>query len=337
MALLRRVGRWRRSSGCGAPLRPERARRRSSQPPRARAAPAAPSSSRPPAPNRSDTGHGWPKASRVAWMRFFNAVRWRTRCSRQRARSRSARTVGVGSQIAGTRSRRDSSASTQESILSVLQASGASPLTFCASAISTCQPASSSWSCTNRAPFIDSIAAYTGPPNPPIRRPARPTRPGRGRRGHRQRRPRLVHHMHIQPVRLRSNPTCTMTSGLLPTRLAGPAPASVPPGGGPGFMTFIHLRSACVRTTSASGVTPQAETPPNVRRTVVGRPRKRVGCKRPWVQIPPLPPAPPCKTPGLPFTERPAFAVWSRLPSPGCQMRLPTQAAMSGWIVAVTC
>jgi hypothetical protein len=66
----------------------------------------------------------------VAWIRFFNAVRWRTRCSRQRARSRSARTVGVGSQIAGTRSRRDSSANTQESILSVLQASGASPLTF---------------------------------------------------------------------------------------------------------------------------------------------------------------------------------------------------------------
>jgi hypothetical protein len=55
------------------------------------------------------------------------AVRWRTRCSRQRARSRSARTAGVGSQIAGTRSRRDSSASTQASILSVLQANGASP------------------------------------------------------------------------------------------------------------------------------------------------------------------------------------------------------------------
>jgi hypothetical protein len=32
-------------------------------------------------------------------------------------------------------------------------------LTFFASAISTCQPAGSSWSCTKRAPFIDSIAA----------------------------------------------------------------------------------------------------------------------------------------------------------------------------------
>jgi hypothetical protein len=31
-----------------------------------------------------------------------------------------------------------------------LQASGASPFTFCASAISTCQPASSSRSCTKR-------------------------------------------------------------------------------------------------------------------------------------------------------------------------------------------
>jgi hypothetical protein len=33
----------------------------------------------------------------VAWIRFFNAVRWRTRWSLKRARSRSARTSGVGS------------------------------------------------------------------------------------------------------------------------------------------------------------------------------------------------------------------------------------------------
>jgi hypothetical protein len=39
------------------------------------------------------------------------------------------------SQFAGTRSRRASSASAQASILSVLQASGASPFTFCAAAI----------------------------------------------------------------------------------------------------------------------------------------------------------------------------------------------------------
>ena len=98
----------------------------------------------------------------MAWIRFFNAVRCRTRCSRQRARSRSPRTDGSGSQIAGTRSRRDNSASTQASILSVLQASGANPLTFTASAISTAQPRSSSWSWTKRAPFIDSITAATG-------------------------------------------------------------------------------------------------------------------------------------------------------------------------------
>ena len=54
------------------------------------------SSSRPPAPNRSATGTGWPNVMSVAWIRFFNAVRWWTRWSRKRARSRSARTVGSG-------------------------------------------------------------------------------------------------------------------------------------------------------------------------------------------------------------------------------------------------
>src|SRR6059036_776533 len=48
--------------------------------------------------------------------------------------------MGSGSQIAGTRSRRVSSVSTQASIRSVLQANGARPFTFCTSAISTCQP-----------------------------------------------------------------------------------------------------------------------------------------------------------------------------------------------------
>jgi hypothetical protein len=46
-----------------------------------------------------------------------------------------ARTCGSGSQIAGISSRQESSASTQASIRWVLQASGASPFTFCASAI----------------------------------------------------------------------------------------------------------------------------------------------------------------------------------------------------------
>src|SRR4051794_491387 len=53
---------------------------------------------------------------------------------------------------------------TPESILSVLHASGASPLTFWASATSTSHPSSSSASCTNRAPIIDSITARTRAP-----------------------------------------------------------------------------------------------------------------------------------------------------------------------------
>ena len=46
------------------------------------------------------------RAEAVAWIRFFSAVRCLTRWSRNRARSRSARTAGSGSQISGTRSRR---------------------------------------------------------------------------------------------------------------------------------------------------------------------------------------------------------------------------------------
>ena len=42
-----------------------------------------------------------------------------------------------------------------------LQASGAMPRALTASAILTSQPASSSWSCTKRAPVIDSITAST--------------------------------------------------------------------------------------------------------------------------------------------------------------------------------
>ncbi|MGC1814372.1 MAG: hypothetical protein WA696_09570, partial [Solirubrobacterales bacterium] len=49
-----------------------------------------------------------------------------------------------------------------ESIWSVLQASGARPFTFWASAISTDQPACSRVSWTILAPVIDSITAQTG-------------------------------------------------------------------------------------------------------------------------------------------------------------------------------
>jgi hypothetical protein len=31
-------------------------------------------------PNRSDTGQGFPKVIKVAWIRFFNITRYRTRC-----------------------------------------------------------------------------------------------------------------------------------------------------------------------------------------------------------------------------------------------------------------
>ena len=119
------------------------------------------SSSRPWRPKRSETGQRCPKASSWAWTRCFSELRLRTKNSRQRARSRSARSSKLGSQIAGTRSRRESSASTHASMRSVLHANGPRPLTFCASATSTSQPQRSSVSCTNRAPFIDSIAART--------------------------------------------------------------------------------------------------------------------------------------------------------------------------------
>ena len=52
-------------------------------------------------PNRSLTGTGWPNAMRVAWIRFLRAVRWRTRWSRNLARSRSARFAGSGSSDRG--------------------------------------------------------------------------------------------------------------------------------------------------------------------------------------------------------------------------------------------
>jgi hypothetical protein len=58
--------------------------------------------------SRSLTGHGVAKATKVAWRRCLRAVRWQTRWSRHRARSRSARTPG-GQPDLGTRSRRHSS------------------------------------------------------------------------------------------------------------------------------------------------------------------------------------------------------------------------------------
>ncbi len=122
------------------------------------------SSLRPSTPNRSVTGQGRPKVIRVERMRFFKADLCLTRWRRKRASSRSSRTRGTGSQIAGTRSRWESVARTSESILSVFKASGARPLTLCASAISTSQPSCSSVSWTRRAPVIDSTTAQTRSP-----------------------------------------------------------------------------------------------------------------------------------------------------------------------------
>jgi hypothetical protein len=62
------------------------------------------------------------------------------------------------------------------SILSVLPANAANPLTLVASAISTSQPCSSSRWCTNRAPFIYSITPRTAGPTSTPGRPVRATR-----------------------------------------------------------------------------------------------------------------------------------------------------------------
>ncbi len=70
-------------------------------------------------------------------IRFIADARNRTRCIRRRSCSRSARSSSDGSQSAGTKSRRQSSASTRASTLSVLQASGATSRTLRACATCT--------------------------------------------------------------------------------------------------------------------------------------------------------------------------------------------------------
>src|SRR5947209_8660327 len=164
---------------------------------------------RPPLPKRSLFALAIPCATRIEWTRFLSAVRCLTRCRRKRARSRSALLAGSGSQISGTRSRRASSASTQASILSVLQAKGASPFALTASAIRTSQPSRSSRSWTKRAPFIDSITASTSASPSRCTSPASPSASGATaprstsspppRRASKSRR-----------LRLRSNPTYNM-------------------------------------------------------------------------------------------------------------------------------
>ena len=92
---------------------------------------------------------------------------------------------------------------------SVLHANGAIPFARCASAIRTSQPASSSWSCTNRAPVIDSIAASTGPPcsrSTSHTKCASPSRSG-GHAPTPSRSPSTASACQSRRLRLRSNPT----------------------------------------------------------------------------------------------------------------------------------
>jgi len=98
-------------------------------------------------------------------MRFVAMVRMRTSCRRRFSRSRSARSSSEGIHSAGTSSRRQSSASTRASTLSVLQASGATVLTRRASATWTDQPHDWSRSRTQIAPLIISRQALTSPPS----------------------------------------------------------------------------------------------------------------------------------------------------------------------------
>ena len=66
----------------------------------------------------------------VECIRFLSVVRCSDQVQPEASQLTLAADRRVGSQIAGTRSRHDSSASTRASILSVLHANGASPLTF---------------------------------------------------------------------------------------------------------------------------------------------------------------------------------------------------------------
>ncbi len=150
--------------------------------------------------------------------RLFRPVRWRTRWSLHLASSRARRVPGSGSQIAGTRSRRDSSAKTKASMRSVLQASGPRPFTFMASAISTCQPSISRLSWTNLAPFIDSMTAVTVLPPGSLATfrtsPRRPSRSG-GTAIVATVEPSSSSRWTSRALRDRSSPACNVCSCLL--------------------------------------------------------------------------------------------------------------------------
>jgi hypothetical protein len=143
----------------------------------------------------------------------------------------------VGSQIAGTRSRRDSSASTQASILSVLQANGARPLTFCA--VGDLDLPARQLQLVMHEPGavhrLDRRMDRAAEPADPVGQHRQPGAVRRGR-GHRQSCARLVHHVNIQPRSTQVQPHVHHDNRPPSDTLS----LSVPRGEAPGFMTFIH-------------------------------------------------------------------------------------------------
>jgi hypothetical protein len=172
---------------------------------------------RPSTPKRSVTGQGRPKLIRVEWIRHLSADLCLTRWRRKRASSRSSLTLGSGSQSAGTRSLCERTARTLESISSVLQARGASPLTFWASAISTDQPSCSRVSWTILAPVIDSITAKTGSPwtSSILRASLLSESTSGGTASWSRCSPSSESRQISSFLRLRSSPACNMWQGLL--------------------------------------------------------------------------------------------------------------------------
>src|SRR5829696_7386241 len=105
---------------------------------------------------------------------------------------------------------------TRASILSVLHANGARPLTLCASAISTSQPCRSSVSWTKRAPVIDSTTPRTGSPCSKTRRASLRTPSwSLGTANSSTSSPRSNNRQTSSRLRLKSNPASNMKTGLL--------------------------------------------------------------------------------------------------------------------------
>jgi len=136
-------------------------------------------------------------------------------CIRNRACSRSQRTRGPAARSAAQVTLRQHGQHARVDLV-VLHANGASPFTFCASAINTSQPNRSSLSCTNRAP--SSTRSRHAPARraraPGAQRPATPS-PSLGVANSATSSPCSDIKQTSIRLRLRSNPACNMKSGLL--------------------------------------------------------------------------------------------------------------------------